>query len=396
MENSSYVCLGNLDYDYCVGSEKYIPLHLAKHAVVLLVERPVTVIHLLKRSRWVKIARWRKGIRIVEPNYYLTCPPPLLPFESRMQLVGWINSKILSHHVKKVIKTLGLRDPILILFGLDYYMAIRHIPHSLLCYRCKDAYYALPGVPTKWAMKAETALLSAADVVFTASERLRAVLSEMHSAVYHVSNGVDYKLFSKAIREDTRVPDDIASIPGPIIGVVGSLDENLDLELMTYLASCYPAWSFVFIGPISTRPLGYLSGFQKKLGEFREYSNVYFLGSRSQDILPNYLKAISVGIIAYKVDLAGISRDPLKAYEYLAAGKPVVSVDIPALRTDDSLIRIAKSPQEFGLHIEECLSDTNNAMLIQKRQLYAQLHSWECKVETLRIILGRYYDSMQR
>src|SRR5205085_12022597 len=110
----------------------------------------------------------------------------------------------------------------------------------------------------------------------------------------------------------------------------------VDVVLVAVLARARPNWSFVLLGPVGT-----------DTSAVRGLDNVTLLGPRSYDALPAYLAAMDVGLIPFKQDRVTYHADPIKAYEYLAAGLPIVATDMPALRRLANIIRLADSPQSF-------------------------------------------------
>jgi glycosyltransferase involved in cell wall biosynthesis len=103
--------------------------------------------------------------------------------------------------------------------------------------------------------------------------------------------------------------------------------------------------------------------------------NVHLLGRKDYQELPRYLKAFDVCINPYILDGVAEGCSPLKLYEYLATGKPIVSVDMPEARKFDGLVRIARSTEEFVLHIESALQEDKS--LIRERIKESEKHSWD-------------------
>lgn len=174
----------------------------------------------------------------------------------------------------------------------------------------------------------ETELISRVDVTFYSALDLREELAELGAASpVHLPNGVDFTHFASA----ADPPSDLEPVPAPVVIYAGAIDKWFDFELVNALTGSMTDVSFVFIGPdriarerLDARP------------------NVHVLGWRSFDELPAYLQAADVGLIPF--DVAGYPAlvhaiHPLKLYEYLAAGLPVVA------RRWDELERIGSPAQ---------------------------------------------------
>ena len=154
-----------------------------------------------------------------------------------------------------------------------------------------------------------------AEVIFANSVETTEWLSEGRDPVIHIPNGVNPDFFKI---EDASCPDDLRDLPKPIVGYAGKMQELFDVELLSEVADQLPQVTFICIGQILN------SKWMKKLWN---YPNVYYLGDKHYDDLPNYLDNFDICIIPYNVDRQH-GGDPIKYYEYLAAGKPVVTTDI--------------------------------------------------------------------
>jgi glycosyltransferase involved in cell wall biosynthesis len=141
---------------------------------------------------------------------------------------------------------------------------------------------------------------------------------------------------------------------------------------MEAVASRMPAVSFVFIGPeeLATQ-------------QMQRRSNVHFLGRRSYADLPPYLHHADVGLIPFDVEHHGTlvrSIHPLKLYEYLACGLPVVAVEWEELASLKSPALLCRGIDAFVQALEQVLSKPPDKSALQR---YASLHDWERRVESI-------------
>ncbi|MDQ3810225.1 MAG: glycosyltransferase, partial [Chloroflexota bacterium] len=165
--------------------------------------------------------------------------------------------------------------------------------------------------------------------------------------------------------------------PRPLIGFVGGLSQWVDLELMAYLARARPSWSFALIGPVTidTRPV-------------QERPNVHVLGPRPYATVPSFLAAMDVALIPFRQERVTFHADPIKAYEYLAAGLPVVATDLPALRRIAHVLRLASTPEAFLAEIDAAVAEGKQARRLE-RQAEARQHDWRARFDEFDELLRR-------
>jgi glycosyltransferase involved in cell wall biosynthesis len=165
----------------------------------------------------------------------------------------------------------------------------------------------------------------------------------------------------------------LGAIPGPIIGFVGQINERLDRELIRLVALAHPEWSLVFVGPILRNV---------DVGPLQALQNVYFLGPADRDRLPEFLKPMDVCTVPFLVNEHTRTMSPLKILEYLAAGKPVVSTPLPAVRAYEPHVDIACGAAEFAAAVDLALAE-NSAARRRARAEFAGEHSWESRLEEI-------------
>ena len=152
-------------------------------------------------------------------------------------------------------------------------------------------------------------------------------------------------------------------MPRPVIGFVGGLSEWVDMQLLASLAAPRTDWSFVLIGPVGNDVSSDRAACRT--------SDCWARGPTRRCRV--YLAAMDVALIPFKQDPVTYHADPIKAYEYLAAGVPVVATDLPALRRLAHVVRLADSPESFLTQIEAALGEGRDARR-QERQAEAARH----------------------
>jgi glycosyltransferase involved in cell wall biosynthesis len=213
---------------------------------------------------------------------------------------------------------------------------------DVVLYHCVDDLASVPGVPRAAIHETEARMAARSDVVIASSPALAERLRPLNASTRVVPNVADTAHFAAALQRGP-IPDDIARIPGPRAVFAGALtDYKIDWDLVCDVADLAPDWQFVFIGPVGDEQR--MSGWKTA----RTRSNCRFLGHRRYEDLPAYFRAADAGIVPYVRTVHTDAVYPLKFVEYLAAGLPVVSTDLPALSARPELpVRTARSAQEF-------------------------------------------------
>jgi glycosyltransferase involved in cell wall biosynthesis len=192
--------------------------------------------------------------------------------------------------------------------------------------------------------------------------------------MHHVLHAADISLFAKALDPDLPLPEDIAGIPSPRVGVVGVHDERLDVDALVTIAREEPSWHVILVGPVQPGDVDEAA--------LRELPNVHLLGGKTLEELPAYLKALDVALIPYKVNELTRNIFPLKLYEYLAAGLPVVAGNLPELAPFSDRVALATSPREYVSLVRAALA-SDDAEARAARSACAAENSWDKRVEEI-------------
>jgi glycosyltransferase involved in cell wall biosynthesis len=206
-------------------------------------------------------------------------------------------------------------------------------------------------------------------VVYTARSLEDHVKGLMPKRMAYLPNGVNYGHFSAGIH---AVPVEYRSMRRPIALYVGAMDTWFDFQLMDEVASRLPAVSFVLIGP---------NALAKQ--RFQQRRNVHLLGPRRYTDLPPYMHHADVGLIPFDVgnhEKLVRSIHPLKLYEYLASGLPVVAVEWEELTYLNSPALLCRGTDAFVLALERAIAEPPDKAELQH---YASLHDWGRRVDAI-------------
>jgi len=236
-------------------------------------------------------------------------------------------------------------------------------------YYCIDDYASLPDVDADAVRRMDEAMATQADVVFVASETLLASKRAQNPRTYLSPHGVDVDHFARAQDPALEIPADIASLPRPIVGFYGLIERWIDLDLVAWLAGRRPGWSFVMIGRVAVPP-----------EQLPKFPNVHFIGPRPYSSLPAYGKAFDAAIIPYRPTPQVFHSNSLKLREYLAMGKPIVSVPTPQIQDFADVVRLADSPEHFLACLDEAMSAPSTDLEIRARMARVAGDTWDARV----------------
>ena len=225
-------------------------------------------------------------------------------------------------------------------------------PWRYLIYHCVDAIHKQPDMPAADINHWENKLCRAADAVFVTSPRLLEDLRPLNPLTFFYPNVADVAHFAQAMDPHLSVPPDLAVLPAPRIGFVGAVSAyKLNLTLLALLARRHPEWCFVMIGPVGEGDP------RTDISELQSLTNVQFLGTRPYASLPGYLKGFDVGLLPLQLNRYTQAMFPMKFFEYLAAGLPVVATAIESLQPYGELAWLCQpTPEAFEVAIGRALA----------------------------------------
>jgi len=270
-----------------------------------------------------------------------------LPFHGSA-FMRWLNRRLVSWQVGRIRRHVSSRKPPVLWFVIPHvcYLPQLHADCPTVYY-CIDKYAALPGVDPQAVAAMDAVLTTDADLLFVASEKLLEEKRRQRPDAIWSPHGVDFDLFSQAAgRRGGSRPEDLPSWPGPIVGFFGLLESWIDLQLLAYLAARRPDWLILLIGQerVDISPL-------------RAHSNIQRIGRKPFAELARYGQFFDVGMLPYRLTEQVINSNPIKLREYLAMGKPVVSVRFPHAEGFGQLVYLADNYEDFLLAIERALRE---------------------------------------
>ena len=329
-----------------------------------------------------RISTWTKGVHGFSNvnNEGLTLYSPiLLPFPySKVAL--FLNKRIFNIAISRWIKASNFGNPIVISFLPTPLIqnVIDLIDPALSIYYCANN-MAESSESAKQVEPYEDYFFKRVDIVFTAAYIIQERAERLSKKAFYFPPGIDFYKF-KAVWGSEKIPDDIKDITGPIVGYIGALSRVLDQELLCALADQCMNFTLVFIGPECTN-----------INALKSKPNIVFLGVKSHDQLPYYIKEFDVGIVPYLCNNFTEGVYPSKLNEYLAMGIPAVSTNLREVRESKEVYGetavIADSAEEFVEAVKSLVVEKNNALLKKQRIKVAKANSWDSRFEGLSKII---------
>jgi glycosyltransferase involved in cell wall biosynthesis len=351
-------------------SSHHLARRLPRHCPVLYVDSPGlraprTTRRDLRRLAG-KLRQALRGPAPVAPELW-HCTIPQIPFR-RAPGVEALNRRFGRWAARRAIAAVGFQR------WLSWFV----VPHpgflagtldeEFVVYYCVDDYAAHPGVDSEAIAAADAALARRADQVFVASPALLDAKRRENPATAFAPHGVDVGLFARAADPATPVPARAAGLPHPVVGFFGLLGDWVDVGLLVHLARARPAWTVLLVGGVAT-----------DVAALARLPNVVLAGPQPYDALPGWARAFDVAVLPYRMNRQVRHASPLKLREYLATGKPVVSVPTPEVARFAAHVRMAGTPDEFLRAVEQGLREDDEPARAARMQAVRGM-TWEARL----------------
>jgi len=378
------LCISSIDWDFIWQGHQEIMSTLAAegHRVVFLENTGVRApkVRDLPRVRQRIRNWWRgtKGFREERPNLFVYSPL-VLPFPYS-RVARWVNRFLLMRSLRKWMRATGFYRPIAWTFlptplALDL---LRELDPQLTIYYCIDD-LASSSLAARKIVPSEQRLFRDADLVFVTSEALRRRAALFSTNVHLFPFGVSFERFDQVRGRNEAAPDDLASLPRPIVGYVGGVHQWVDQELIAATASQMPEASFAIIGPVQT-----------DVSTLERCPNIKLFGQRPHSELPRYVKSFDVGIVPYRLTDYTANVYPTKLNEYLVMGIPVVATDLAEIRRFNAehggIVSVAADASGFASAVRAALVPVA-AATVDQRVAVAHANSWQSRIAAMKRLI---------
>ena len=243
----------------------------------------------------------------------------------------------------------------------------RILPNQRLVYDCMDHHGGFADNSEEVLVR-EHELMRDADLLVVTSDWLRDEAGKYNPQCAMIRNACQYEHFAR------RPAQAFKDVQGRrVIGYYGAIAEWFDLELIEKVARRFSDCLVLLVGADTT-------GAKARL---QALGNVAFTGEVSYASLPYYLDAFDVCLLPFQVIPLTLATNPVKIYEYLSAGKEVVSIELPEIRQFGELVRTGRDHASFLDAVATALTATRDPLLMERRQLFAAEQTWTHRVQDL-------------
>ena len=315
--------------------------------------------------------------------------PNWLPIYRSGGLIRRLAWAWLLRRVARFIRKQDFKNVVLWTYQADVVEILGRLREQAVVYDCVDEFSVIPYYRSRPASQARLAAMEAelirrADVVTTTSQSLYESKSRIRADNVHlVENVGDFEHFHRAAAPGP-VPEDLAAIPGPRIGFFGAVsDYKMDFGLLAETARRFPDVQIVLIGPVGEGDRATRTDLLHGL------PNVHILGLRDYAVLPDYIRGFDVCIIPYRDNAYVRGVFPIKFFECLATGKPLVTTNMATLARYRDLFYLSETTDAFFAQLTAALAE-NDPGRVQARISAARVNDWGKRLaEIVRLVQTR-------
>jgi glycosyltransferase involved in cell wall biosynthesis len=349
---------------------------LAARLDFLYVREPIPFRKILQRGHEARLVERSDGLFQIEPI-------SVLPFGRRPDV---LQKNYMRGGLRRALESFPGRRRVVMACRPKMHVLKKMADEEIFIYDCYDDYvfYKNEAAEQELVRTEEREMISVADAAFCISDALEEKCRAGNRNTFAVPLGVDFDLFSSPGAE----PDDMREIKRPRIGTIGKFNRRIDLDLIASVSGARPHWSIVLVGPVFSQDGDFDRAFEELL---RERSNVYHLGGKPYEKLPDYLAAFDVAIVPYVLGELSRSISPLKIFQFCAQGKPVVATPLPEVEKLSDLVEVAKGADAFVEAIERALEESD-AGRVEKRVEYARANTWAFRAEQVIEIIRKLIE----
>ena len=372
---NNYIIISSIDWKTSWQTQHRLADSLYKtgNKVLFIENTGIRNIQIKDRSRIIsRIKKWYKttgGFDEISKNFF-TYTPLIFPLPYN-KFISFYNSRKIFKHLNVWMNTVKFHNPIIISFlptYLNNYL-VKMINPEIYIYYAANNFGSQKG--TKNLLLSEIDSIKKANINFATSHLILEKIRKYSKNVFYYPASIEEKKF---LNISNFEPDIFKKIKKPIIGYLGNFTDVFDIDLMIEVIKKSPEYDFLFLGD--------LKFYTSKSLELKKYKNCHFAGEIVNELVPNYLKFIKIGIIPYVVNDFTNGVYSSKLNEYLAMGLPVISTKIKEMKLvskdNKNLIYLTESnSQDFKNKIQLAIKEASEYKT--QRINFAFKNSWDKK-----------------
>ena len=357
------ICIAATRWDDMKQRPQHLMRELAKKHEILYIEPAYD---------WSRAFKYRKSRgnwpkKFYQPIQGLSVFVPCMPLSIRRYPT--LNSKIrklfFCRQALAVIKKTHFQDAILWIQDIYAIDILEYLPDNKMIYDCCDEVAEFSSAYVDLARGNEEKLIKKASIVFTSAQNLYDRIVKQNDNTFLVRNGAEFEHFYRAKEYQKEISKK------KIVGFVGAISDWVNIEMIEFAAKALPDLDFHMVGPIST-----------DVSSLKKMENVRFFGKQDYEKLPEFYHSFTVGIIPFRISKLTLGVNPIKFYEYCAAGKPVVATSLPELKQYEPNIYCIDTKEEFVSAINKAIKEQNQSLYNARIEI-AKENSWAARAEAI-------------
>lgn len=297
-----------------------------------------------------------------------------------------LNQALARRQVRSAAARLGMKSPVLYMNPHYAVSLVGRLDEVVSIYDIGDDWISLPQkeATRQRTIREDRELCARADAVIVVSETLFELKRGMAKNLHHIPNGVDVERYTPVRGKGIAVHPAAQDWKRPVAAYTGTVHKDrVDLDLITAVASRMPDVTFVFVGPVQLDEAN-----RKKI---TSPPNVVLAGEFPYADVPSVMAGFDVCCVPHLVTPFTMSLSPLKLYEYLASGLPIVSTPVSGFKDFPDHVRLASTPAEFEQAIRAALTEAPERG--EARQRAASQHSWAARLDSIQQVIDDCIDS---